>query len=328
VPVFQDQGSDMTEKDIPFWVRTPTGVAFTEVPTRPGGRMPDFCIIGSAKSGTTSLYHYLSAHPGIFPCPIKEPHYFSTDVITARGDDWYRGLYADARPDQICGESSVSYTYYPLVAGTAERMHRANPAMKLIYIVRHPVERIESEALQTMKYLKRVLKEDWLHMALDEFLDMIEDPASPYYSAIIETSKYEQQVRAFEAVFPADQILVLTQRDLRDRPGEMLARCHDFLGLPPGPAVDFGAKRNVTAAFFDGMARDRALRRVQRLPGYGLLRKLLPGSLKSRALAALARPQDRVKPALSPERHAHLEAVLAEQTALFEDRLGQPASRW
>ena len=317
----------MTEP-VPFWVRTPQCVAFADVPTRAGGRMPDFCIIGAAKSGTTSLYHYLAAHPGIFMCPIKEPHYFSTDAIHTRGEDWYRGLYAEAGADQICGESSVSYTYHPIGPETAARMYRANPAMKLIYIVRQPVERIESEALQTMKYLKRVLKEDWFHMALDDFLDMIEDPVSPYYGAIVETSKYNRQIEIFEQHFPTDQILLLTQRDLRDTPDTVLARCHAFLGVDAHEATDLGGDRNVTANFLNSMARNRALDRLRRLPGYDLIKTLLPGRMKARILASATRSEDAVKPVLSPARKAHLETELGAQNALFEARIGRPWTTW
>ena len=43
-------------------------------------KLPNFFIVGAAKSGTTSLYHHLCQHPDIFMSPVKEPHYFSRDV--------------------------------------------------------------------------------------------------------------------------------------------------------------------------------------------------------------------------------------------------------
>lgn len=318
----------MNAPDIPIWVRTAEGLAFSDVPERPGGRMPDFCIIGSAKCGTTSLDRYLGRHPDIFVCALKEPQYFSTRVMLARGAQWYRGLYAEARPDQVCGEASTSYTRYPLVAGTAERMHAANPAMKLIYVVRDPVQRVESEALQAMKYLQNVLGEDYRDMTLDSFLEMVEDPASPHHSAIVETSRYEQQVRAFERVFPAEQILILTQSELRTRAGEVMARLHAFLGVTPDPSIDASDKRNVTADFFEGTARARVTSRLGRVPGYRLMRRLLPAGVKTRIVKALAPAGSARTLKLSPQMRQRIEADLAEDTAAFEARLGQPWREW
>ncbi|MFN9173847.1 MAG: hypothetical protein ACK58N_04855, partial [Synechocystis sp.] len=92
---------------IPHWVRTAKGIAFTDIPTRPSKNLPNFMIIGAQKAGTTALNKYLSQHPQIFMCPLKEPQFFSTDVIYERGLDWYRGLFGEAKPGQVCGEAST-----------------------------------------------------------------------------------------------------------------------------------------------------------------------------------------------------------------------------
>lgn len=314
--------------DVPIWVRARHGVAFEEVEARAGGRMPDFCIIGSPKCGTTSLDRYLGTHPQIFVCALKEPHYFSTPVIAARGEEWYTGLYADALPDQICGEASTSYTRYPIVPGTAERMKAANPAMKLVFIVRNPVDRVESEALQTMKYLKNVIGEDYRHMTLDDFLEMVEDPASPHFSAIVETSRYEEQIRAFEAVFPSDQILVLTQSDLRRNSDELMQTVYDYLGVAPHANYDGDGNTNVTANFLTGSARAKVTRKLSRIPGYDLLKKAVPEGLKSRLVQALSGPVNTQEKRLSTKTRARIEADLEASTVAVEARLGRPRNDW
>ncbi len=318
----------MTHADIPIWVRTPDGLAFSDVPVRSGGKMPDFCIIGSPKCGTTTLDRYLGAHPGVFVCELKEPHYFSTPEILARGEAWYTGLYAGAAPEQICGEASTSYTRYPIVPGTVERMYDANPDMKLIYILRNPVDRVESEALQTMKYLKNVMGEDFRHMTLDAFLEMIEDPASPYYSAIVETSRYEEQIRAFEARFPPEQILLLTQADLRQEPEAVMQRLHAFLGLAAHTEFAGGGDKNVTADFFTGSAREAATGRLSRLPGYGVLKALVPEAMKKRLIKSLSGPPNPQAQKLSLDMRQRLEHELAASTAAVAARIGQPANTW
>lgn len=324
-----DQHSAQTRApDIPLWVRDGDGLAFGDIPVQAGGRMPDFCIIGSPKCGTTSLDRYLSTHEDVFVCVPKEPHYFSTPALLARGDDWYRGLFAQARPDQICGEASTSYTRYPLVPGTAERMFAANPAMKLIYIIRNPVARVQSEALQTQKYLKNVLGKDYRHMSLDAFLDMVEDPGSPYYSGIVETSKYDQQLAAFEAVFPADQILLVTQSALRRDTEALMRQVHGFLGLSdPGPVADSLAT-NVTADYFEGSAREATSRKLQNVPGYGLMRALLPKRLRRALMGQIARPVPQANTRLSETRLRALEDILIPATTQCAARLGQPWQDW
>ncbi len=74
------------------------------------GRLPDFLIIGAAKSGTSTLYQRLSGHPQIYMSPINEPCFFDTAVAWHKGLLWYRSLFANASPGQICGEASTNYS--------------------------------------------------------------------------------------------------------------------------------------------------------------------------------------------------------------------------
>lgn len=318
----------MCSAPVPFWLLTAKGVAFADIPARPGGRMPDFCIIGSAKCGTTSLDSDLSRHPGIFCCRPKEPHYFSSPVLLERGEQWYTGLFADAAPDQLCGEASTSYTRWPLVAGTAERMFRANPRMKLIYLVRNPVDRVESELLQAVKYLKNVVGKDLRHLPLDAVFEDLENPASPYYSAAVETSKYETQIVEFERFFPADRILILTQRNLHAQPAETLRRVQDFLGLEILLAPLEGARSNVTSDFLTQSAREKTVDRMRRYPFFELGRRLLPAAIKDRILARTARPADPATRRLSERLRRQLEIEFAPHNLAFEKRLGVPWTQW
>lgn len=319
----------MPPSPIPLWLLTAEGVAFADIPARPGGRMPDFCIIGSAKCGTTSLDDDLSRHPRVFCCRPKEPHYFSSPVLLERGEAWYTGLYAEAGSDQLCGEASTSYTRFPLVAGTAERMFRANPKMKLIYLIRNPVDRVESELLQTVKYLKNVVGTDLRHLPLDAVFETVEDPASPYYSAIVETSKYEAQISEFERFFPKEQILILTQGMLRKQSVDTLRRVYDFLGIDPDPAPSQSARSNITSDFLVQNAREQTTDRLRRYPLYGLARRLLPRTLKDRILAQIAHQSvNSATQCLSKELRQRLQVEFAPHNAAFEKRVGSPWTEW
>jgi hypothetical protein len=93
----------------------------------PGGRLPNFFIIGAAKSGTTSLYHYLRQHPEIFMSPVKEPRYFALAghpldfrgpgderlrQLTTTTLDAYLQLFAGVRNEPAVGEASVLYLHH------------------------------------------------------------------------------------------------------------------------------------------------------------------------------------------------------------------------
>ena len=108
-------------------------------------RTPDFIVIGAMKSATTTLHDQLAQQPGVFMSEPKEPNFFSNDEQYARGMAWYHGLFKDAAPDDLCGESSTHYTKLPTYPHTVERLKEAVPDAKLIYVMRHPIDRLISQ---------------------------------------------------------------------------------------------------------------------------------------------------------------------------------------
>ncbi len=100
---------------------------------------PDFLIVGTMKSGTSSLRHYLSQHPQI-AIPAREIHFFDRDDTYARGPAWYLGRLARDRTANttIVGEKTPTYSYDPKVPA---RIHRDFPGVKLVWIFRNPVDR-------------------------------------------------------------------------------------------------------------------------------------------------------------------------------------------
>jgi len=118
--------------------------------------LPDFLVAGAPKSGTTALNAALSRHPGLFLSPIKEPKFFLTDgppptkggpgdALTYREHIWQRDRYEalfDAAPaGALRGESTPLYLYDQAAMA---RIRQTIPAVKLIVIVRDPVERAHS----------------------------------------------------------------------------------------------------------------------------------------------------------------------------------------
>ena len=114
--------------------------------------LPDFLVIGAARSGTTSLYRYLERHPAIAAASMKEIHYFSIDHW--RGVEWYRAHFPTAmtrkivtwRGDARCqtGEATPYYLFHPLAP---ERIADALPDIRLVILLRNPIDRAFSHYL-------------------------------------------------------------------------------------------------------------------------------------------------------------------------------------
>ena len=109
--------------------------------------LPDFVIIGAQKSGTTSLDKFVFQHPAILPATNKVHCYFALKY--KRGEYWYR-LRFPIRASQkfLSGETSPIYLFYPMVPG---RMKKLLPDVKLIVILRNPVDRAYSHYHHTKR---------------------------------------------------------------------------------------------------------------------------------------------------------------------------------
>lgn len=107
----------------------------------------DFLVIGAQKSGTTSIFNYLSSHPSIFMPQCKEVCFFTRDF--ERGVDWYFSNYFPSAPaSSIKGEASPHYMYFKNVP---ERIASLFPDIKLIAVLRNPITRAYSHYQMTVR---------------------------------------------------------------------------------------------------------------------------------------------------------------------------------
>ena len=113
---------------------------------------PDFIIIGAMRAGTTALADLLSRHPEIGMSRLKETDYFIAEKNFSRGPVWYQSLFPMDRP--IRGEASPNYAKSDVFAGVPQRIHAARPDVRLIYIVRDPVERFWSPRMVVIGTLR------------------------------------------------------------------------------------------------------------------------------------------------------------------------------
>jgi Sulfotransferase domain len=313
---------------IPLYSRTPLGLTMARVPTQPGGRIPDFCVIGAAKTATTSIFNYLDQHPEVFTASIKEPQFFSSDATYALGLDWYRGLFAGVREGQICGEGSTSYSLYPHIADVAARLRAVNPAMRLVYIVREPVARAQSHTIQILKYLRNVFRVDLLNLGLDRAMDIIEDPDSPYFCPVLPASHYIMQIERYLAHFPCEQLLVLLYEDFVADPLRTMKAIAAHIGVDPDFAFRVNERHNVTSNFLRNLKVERAGQIISRMPGPSQARRMVPQSVRKWLKGRLSDLQPDFTLEFSEQRRIALGRSFAEANRALAHFLGRSLDEW
>ena len=208
--------------------------------------LPGFLIVGAQRGGTTSMYRTLSQHPDVIKAVLhKGVHYF--DMNYDRGMSWYRAhfpLRAAARRPGLTGggsaltfESSPYYMFHPLAAG---RIARDLPGVKLLVLVRDPVERAYSAHAHE---LARGFETEPFARALEleperlrgEVERMIADPAylshSHQHQAYCARGRYAEQLDRLEQIFGADRLHVVDSGDFFTKPEPVYDGVLDFLGL-------------------------------------------------------------------------------------------------
>lgn len=184
-------------------------------------------IIGSMKSGTTTVFSMLADHPQIAPVTPKEPGFFAFDDIYAKGFEWYHGLFDfDPTRHQYRLDGSTDYTKAPFVTGVWERMTaRKGARYKLVYIMRHPLRRIESHA----RHVQRVRKE--LGQIVSPRADHGLDHGISLSSLAI--TQYAHQLAPFQEAWAAGDLFLTTLEDLKSDPDTVMRALWAFLDLQP-----------------------------------------------------------------------------------------------
>ena len=184
-------------------------------------RFPDFIIMGAMKAGTTSLYTYLRRHPSIFMPANKEPQFFSLDAKYSLGMPWYHSLFEPAKQGNVCGEASTCYSRAATHPLAASRILQSIPNVRLLYLLRNPVDRTYSHYRHRMR--ERVIDgQDML--TLQQYLE-----AEP---EAIDASLYLRQIKVYlETGFSREQIEVLLTDDLIADPLTTLNKVQAFVGV-------------------------------------------------------------------------------------------------
>ena len=203
------------------------------------------------KGGTTSLQRLLEHHPGAFLPPAKELHYFSLHYN--QGEAWYRQQFAGAAVGQRCGEITPYYLFHP---AAPQRIAALLPNVKLVLLLRDPVERALSQYFHSRRLGVEPLE---LEPALAAAIGCHRSHQEHSYLA---RSRYEQQLQRFEALFPAEQLLVLRSEDLFARAELVWTQLLQFLELDPWPLPALAQPANAGRGEADAVTQ--ATRRMVR----------------------------------------------------------------
>jgi len=200
---------------------------------RDGWRMttnrPGFLIVGAQKCGSTMLHHVLSSHPQLYLPPSKELHYF--DRSSGYPDAaWYQAQFAPAGT-QLTGEATPIYCFWP---GAIERIAADLPQVKVILILRDPVERAIS---QHRMELARGDEDLPLLAALQAEKNRLAhggEHALRHHSYVAR-GRYRTQVAALHKAFGMERVLLMSLERLVAGTGPGLNELARFLGVDAAP---------------------------------------------------------------------------------------------
>jgi hypothetical protein len=279
-------------------------------------RLPNFLVIGAMKAGTTSLYHYLRHHPQIFMPETKEVNFFSPLRHWHRGVGWYAQQFSEAPDDALTiGEASTSYTKFPWVKGVPARVRSVLGDIRLIYLIRQPIERMRSHYLHNLGTGK-----EWRPIE-DAFAK------DPMYLNI---SRYAYQLDQYSPHFAREQLLIVDSRNLRENRTALLRKVFGFLGVdedwvPPTVEREYhrSAEKSMKPALVRGMRRVPHMREIAvRIPQP-------VKDIKHRLTARLAPEElDLRRGTVSEELDAHLRDSLRDDVARLRDYLGSEFDGW
>ena len=308
--------------------------------------MPNFLIIGVAKSGTTSLYRCLEQHPQVFMSHSKEPSFFAFEGegLNSRrpGDRWvaryaitdiesYQALFQGVLGETAIGEGSNAYLYS---ARAPQRIRHYVPEMKLIAILRHPVERAYSAYLMCVHQGREPCQNFAEAVRAEEA--RIRDSWSPMWH-YVRGGLYSKHLKHYFDLFDLQQIRVYLLDDFKVDPVSVLRDAFRFLCVDETFVPDVPVKYTVGGVpknkLVHALLSPLLLLVARPNPVKAALKQLLPAGAGPHAgmLKRLRNLEWRnmVKPPpLSPELRRELLEVYREDILRLQDMIGRDLSAW
>jgi hypothetical protein len=301
--------------------------------------LPNFIIIGAGKSGTTSLYHYLKSHPEVFMSPVKETNFFALKdepIVDPKDDpdqmyhypwsirNWedYRALFKPACDAKAIGEVSPMYLYSKKAA---EGIKETLPGIKLVVILRNPVDRLYSRFLHLAR--ENRLPSDDIKDALDR------DSIWWRRNDLVQEGFYHKHLSVYFENFNPTQIKIFLYDELQNNPVKLVQELFTFIGVDPTFSPDLKTSHNVS-----GFIKNRT---IDQLIGQNSLVKkklqhvspIIANSLRKSARIKKVINQLRVRnldrPSLPKEvKNQLLENIYKNDLILLQELIQKDLSKW
>lgn len=267
--------------------------------------LPNFFIVGAAKCGTTSFAEYLAQHPQVYMSPVKEPHYFTSDIepsairedvepdqyfsvqplakrhaLLVQRPEQYCQLFAAANGARAIGEASPSYLYS---THAPRRIAEEIGDARILVFLRNPIERAYSH-FQMDLIFDVAGAEDFL-----EAVQMDRQAPTKVWGAAhlyVELGLYATQLKRYLECFPADRLKVCIHDDYRQDVRGTLLEILSFLGVEQtlaSIAVDVKHGEAWRRPIFSGMNR------LSQTGMYRVLQRAVPQGLRTKTKTLLSR---------------------------------------
>jgi len=311
-------------------------------------KMPTFLIVGAVKAGTTSLHEYLQMHPEIFMSPVKEANYFSdadmlfehfnvdyrqdininldkyldgpmekkVHIAHVRTSEQYHKLFRDAHHAKAIGEVSNSYLYLP---STPSRIKSELPDVKIVMILRNPVERLYSQYLMNLK-LGKIVERDLLKEIEEDKKKQIKGwGVSHLY---LEVGNYYEQVKRYYDNFPAENIKVILFDDFKKDATGVMKDLFAFLRVDANFEIDMTQRYNEA-----GMPRFGKLNYwLTQIGVYGLVKRIFSPVFKEK-VKSLIYTKDNI-PKIKDAEKSHLQDYYRNDIEQLSRLINKDLSNW
>jgi len=285
-------------------------------------------IIGAAKSGTSHLCALLNRHSQICVNKSKEPCFFAYDSEYQKGLEYYSDGFSEATDEhKVLIDGSTPYSRCTVFPNVPERIFKAVPDAKFVYVMRHPIDRAFSH--YTHRWMKEVHPGESFSETFEEYVE--------HDRMCIDDSLYKLQVEQYLEYFPIDRFLFLLTEDLNPNWEETLKKICDHIGIDYEPIENEQSnKSNVASDFRSVQARNTITSKLKAIPGVSLLASIMPRSFRQWIYSQGLRKLNLYKKELSrftpkpmrPETRQRLANHFEESITWVEQTLNKDLSAW
>lgn len=299
--------------------------------------LPNFLVIGAGRAGTTSIYHYLRQHPQVYMSPIKETNFFAyicadwddrelerigwSSKYPVRSLDAYQTLFGQVRGERAVGEVSPHYLANPRTAGC---IRRYLPSVRLVAILRHPVDRAYSSFLF---HTRDGRERRTFERAIEEELAGVRREMLGYGQLhYLRLGRYHELLQPYYELFAREQIAIFLFSELQRDPAAFMKEVFQLLEVDEEFVPDVSRRHNVS-----GIPKSFLVRLLLRdRPAVSRVKRRLPGRVQDglNGLLQNLRGRGLDRPEMRAETRSWLADYYQADIERLEKLIGRDLSAW